>query len=165
MTMVMGMVMMTTMMMNYCLTKGVGICQTKAQQTLIQQRLKDFARTMNLVSLTGAPRKPDALIQFEAKLNRAKAADLKAGAPSIAAQSPVAPMKALGSPSPTIQSSSPLGSAKAGTPVKPSTPKLMMKPLTPFSDEAHMIITSPPSTSQCFNDSIKFFFIVLKLKS
>ena len=60
----------------------MGICQTKKQQRLIISRLKAFAKTMNLVGLTGGPQKPEALVRYEAqKAKQSRAAESGPGAP------------------------------------------------------------------------------------
>ena len=120
----------------------MGICQTKKQQRLIISRLKAFAKTMNLVGLTGGPQKPEALVKYEAqKAKQSRAAESGPGAPKApllatptrdhvanpakAPQQlvPPGPALQLASPSPALQFASP--TAAKGS---PPTPKLMETP-------------------------------------
>ena len=111
----------------------MGICQTKKQQRLIISRLKAFAKTMNLVGLTGGPQKPEALVKYEAqKAKQSRAAESGPGAPKaplLAAPTrdhvanPAKAPQQLVPPGPALQFASPT-EAKGS----PPTPKLMETP-------------------------------------
>ena len=47
---------------------GIGFCKTATHKKVVLDRLKAFAKLMNLVPLTGAPAKSDELINYEKNL-------------------------------------------------------------------------------------------------
>ena len=51
---------------------AVCVCRNKAQKDMLMTNLKAFAKSMNLVNLSGAPSKPAAMLDYEKKA-RAKA--------------------------------------------------------------------------------------------
>ena len=49
---------------------GVGVCQTVTHKKQVLQKLKEYVKNMNLVSLNDAPAKPADLLKYEADLQR-----------------------------------------------------------------------------------------------
>ena len=122
----------------------MGICQTKKQQRLIISRLKAFAKSMNLVGLTGGPQKPEALVRYEAqKAKQSRAAESGPGAPK-------APLSATPARTSAPQTSgsyaySSINPAKAPQQIIPPGPALQLTSPSPaLQSEAK---GSPPTTT------------------
>ena len=125
----------------------MGICQTKKQQRLIISRLKAFAKSMNLVGLTGGPQKPEALVRYEAqKAKQSRAAESGPGAPK-------APLSATPARTSAPQTSgsyaySSINPAKAPQQIIPPGPALQLASPSPARQ-----LTSPSPALQLASSS------------
>ena len=62
---------------------GVGICKTKEHKKQVVQRLKEYAKLMNLVPLTNSPRKSAEMVSFEQQLQKKATAVPNAAVPAV----------------------------------------------------------------------------------
>ena len=117
---------------------GVGICQTPMHKKQVMQKLKEFVKVMNLVSLNDAPAKSADLLKYEADLQRLatpvpvpkadgvlgmpKAAVPKAAVPKEAVPTPAVPKAADAAVAAAIKAPPPQPLIKTSTPI--AVPKL-----------------------------------------
>jgi len=94
---------------------GVGICQTATHKKQVIQKLKEYVKTMNLVSLNDAPAKPADLLKYEADLQRQATgvpkADSVLGVPKAAVPKAAVPKETV--PTPAVPNAVPTAVPKA----------------------------------------------------